>query len=515
MADRHRVPALDHDPGEARDAEGLERLAGRWRPASLAILGTFLVRSGILDSIHAFGASTLGVPFVALIAVDDRAARSALVVCAPRRRCAPSTGSTRCCRARRSSCSTTSCSSALCFVVFWGTFFPLISEAVTGTKASRRAAVVRPLHGAAGARARAAVAGSARSSPGAGRPPPTLRRNFARAGRRRARGRRVVLARCSATRRAAAGAGDVRARRVRRSAASARSSGAASRARRAMTRRGRAGARSSRSCAATAAATAATSSTSGWRCCSSASRPRRRSSTRTTCACAPGQTAQRRRLRRPLRAADRHVDDVGGAWRRSRSARSLDVRRDGKHVATLRPTRGYYPSRDAERWARRAVLRRRGDERGRPEGRACARDVWTAMKPDIDAAAADDRARATGVHTPRDPASCTPEASTRSCSAASAARDHRALRRQHAAGDVPLHRLAARDVDLARRDHRLPRRPDRAVAGPPGAAPRASRRATRRASRRSSPARKRGSRGDVGRETADADRQAASSNAKG
>ncbi|MEJ7785302.1 MAG: cytochrome c-type biogenesis CcmF C-terminal domain-containing protein [Solirubrobacteraceae bacterium] len=33
----------------------------------LAILGTFLVRSGILDSIHAFGASTLGIPFVVLI----------------------------------------------------------------------------------------------------------------------------------------------------------------------------------------------------------------------------------------------------------------------------------------------------------------------------------------------------------------------------------------------------------------------------------------------------------------
>ena len=28
----------------------------------LAILGTFLVRSGILQSIHAFGASTLGFP---------------------------------------------------------------------------------------------------------------------------------------------------------------------------------------------------------------------------------------------------------------------------------------------------------------------------------------------------------------------------------------------------------------------------------------------------------------------
>src|SRR5579884_1193632 len=34
---------------------------------TLAILGTFLVRSGILSSIHAFGASTLGIPFVVLI----------------------------------------------------------------------------------------------------------------------------------------------------------------------------------------------------------------------------------------------------------------------------------------------------------------------------------------------------------------------------------------------------------------------------------------------------------------
>src|ERR1700746_2800392 len=36
---------------------------------TLSILGTFLVRSGVLDSIHAFGASTLGVPFVTLLAV--------------------------------------------------------------------------------------------------------------------------------------------------------------------------------------------------------------------------------------------------------------------------------------------------------------------------------------------------------------------------------------------------------------------------------------------------------------
>jgi cytochrome c-type biogenesis protein CcmF len=35
----------------------------------LTIFGTFLVRSGVLDSIHAFGASTLGVPFVVLLGV--------------------------------------------------------------------------------------------------------------------------------------------------------------------------------------------------------------------------------------------------------------------------------------------------------------------------------------------------------------------------------------------------------------------------------------------------------------
>ena len=35
---------------------------------SLALLGTFLVRSGVLQSIHAFGASTVGAPILALIA---------------------------------------------------------------------------------------------------------------------------------------------------------------------------------------------------------------------------------------------------------------------------------------------------------------------------------------------------------------------------------------------------------------------------------------------------------------
>jgi cytochrome c-type biogenesis protein CcmF len=96
----------------------------------LAILGTFLVRSGVLNSIHAFGASTLGVPFLLLIAtmiggsiwlVSSRA------------------------ESLRSEHRLDSLFSreavfllnnlvlvGLCFVVFWGTFFPLIAEAFTG-----------------------------------------------------------------------------------------------------------------------------------------------------------------------------------------------------------------------------------------------------------------------------------------------------------------------------------------------------------------------------------------------
>ena len=100
----------------------------------LAILGTFLVRSGILDSIHAFGASTLGVPFLVLI-VTLIAGSIWLVVS----RAADL-------RSEHRLDSLFSRESmfllnnlvlvGLVFVVFWGTFFPLISEAVTGTKAS-------------------------------------------------------------------------------------------------------------------------------------------------------------------------------------------------------------------------------------------------------------------------------------------------------------------------------------------------------------------------------------------
>ncbi|HTW12398.1 MAG TPA: cytochrome c-type biogenesis CcmF C-terminal domain-containing protein, partial [Solirubrobacteraceae bacterium] len=101
---------------------------------TLAIFGTFLVRSGVLDSIHAFGASTLGVPFVILLGIMFFGSIGLIVW-------------------RRDSLKTDhridSLLSreamfllqnlvlvAMVFVIFWITLFPLISQAVTGTKVS-------------------------------------------------------------------------------------------------------------------------------------------------------------------------------------------------------------------------------------------------------------------------------------------------------------------------------------------------------------------------------------------
>jgi len=94
---------------------------------TLAIMGTFLVRSGVLNSIHAFGGATLGVPFVTLIGVLIVSRRDML-------------------RSEHRLDSLLSRESiflannvvlvGLCFVIFWGTYFPLISAAVTGQESS-------------------------------------------------------------------------------------------------------------------------------------------------------------------------------------------------------------------------------------------------------------------------------------------------------------------------------------------------------------------------------------------
>jgi cytochrome c-type biogenesis protein CcmF len=100
----------------------------------LAILGTFLVRSGILDSIHAFGASTLGLPFVSLIAGMIVLATYLVV---SRRGLLRSEHRLDSLLSREAAfLANNLVLVGLAFVVFWGTFFPLISEAVTGTKAA-------------------------------------------------------------------------------------------------------------------------------------------------------------------------------------------------------------------------------------------------------------------------------------------------------------------------------------------------------------------------------------------
>ncbi len=101
---------------------------------TLALLGTFLVRSGILESIHAFGASTVGAPLLGLIAVVV-VGSAALIV-----------SRLDGLRSERRIESLASRESVflvnnlllvgLAAVIFWGTFFPLISEALTGEKSS-------------------------------------------------------------------------------------------------------------------------------------------------------------------------------------------------------------------------------------------------------------------------------------------------------------------------------------------------------------------------------------------
>jgi cytochrome c-type biogenesis protein CcmF len=100
----------------------------------LAILGTFLVRSGILDSIHAFGASTLGVPFLALIITM---VVGSIVLVASRASALRSEHRLDSLLSRESVFLLNNLVLvAMCFVIFWGTFFPLISEAITGEEAS-------------------------------------------------------------------------------------------------------------------------------------------------------------------------------------------------------------------------------------------------------------------------------------------------------------------------------------------------------------------------------------------
>ena len=101
---------------------------------TLSILGTFLVRSGILNSIHAFGASTLGVPFVSLIGAM---VIGSIFLIVWRREQLRSEAQLESLWSREAVFLFQNLVLvAMVLVVFWITFFPLISQALTGTKVS-------------------------------------------------------------------------------------------------------------------------------------------------------------------------------------------------------------------------------------------------------------------------------------------------------------------------------------------------------------------------------------------
>jgi cytochrome c-type biogenesis protein CcmF len=101
---------------------------------SLALLGTFLVRSGVLQSIHAFGDSTVGPYILGLIGVVLIGSTALIVSRLDDLRSEKRIDSL----ASREAVFIVNnlLLVALCATIFWGTFFPLISELFTGTKSS-------------------------------------------------------------------------------------------------------------------------------------------------------------------------------------------------------------------------------------------------------------------------------------------------------------------------------------------------------------------------------------------
>jgi cytochrome c-type biogenesis protein CcmF len=101
---------------------------------SLALLGTFLVRSGVLQSIHAFGDNTVGPYLLGLIAVV-LVGSAALIVSRVDELRSPKRIDSLISREAVFLVNNLLLV-ALCLAIFWGTFFPLISELFTGQKSS-------------------------------------------------------------------------------------------------------------------------------------------------------------------------------------------------------------------------------------------------------------------------------------------------------------------------------------------------------------------------------------------
>ena len=269
---------------------------------------------------------------------------------------------------------------ALCFVIFWGTFFPLISEAVTGEEASvgppwfdqytvPLALMLVLLSGIGPVIAwRRATAAN-------------LRRNLLKP----ALAGLIVLAGL-----AALGVGSEPGALLMFGlgafvlAAVGQELWRGVRARRAMSGGG-VPPRSWRWCAATAAATAATSCTRASRCCSSASPRPRASRTSARCCCSPGQTAEvgAYDVTYVKPTANLRAAPNGGLEKIDLGAQ-LRVARDGRKVADLTTVKSFFPSLapflgPISRFFEGEATSEVGLEAG------WRRDIWTAIAPDIGA----------------------------------------------------------------------------------------------------------------------------------
>jgi cytochrome c-type biogenesis protein CcmF len=100
----------------------------------LCIFGTFLTRSGVVSSVHAFAQSSIGTYFVAFLAIGIAAT---IYLILDRLQYLKSESQLESVLSRESSFLFNNLILlASCFAVLWGTLFPVISEAVTGDKIS-------------------------------------------------------------------------------------------------------------------------------------------------------------------------------------------------------------------------------------------------------------------------------------------------------------------------------------------------------------------------------------------
>ena len=100
----------------------------------LCIFGTFLTRSGIVNSVHAFAQRSIGTYFSAFLTIGI-AATICLIL--DRLKYLKSEAQLESVLSRESSFLFNNLILvASCFAVLWGTLFPVISEAITGEKIS-------------------------------------------------------------------------------------------------------------------------------------------------------------------------------------------------------------------------------------------------------------------------------------------------------------------------------------------------------------------------------------------